>query len=148
MSEEFVNHENTTGRLEGVYGQTIKQIMRDGVCPFCPEHLAKYHQNPTLKEGRYWLLTKNMYPYIGAAHHYLLIHKKHIQGFDELTDAAWSELKEVTSWVLKERKIKGGALLMRFGDTKHTGASVTHLHAQLVSGTGDKDADPVLARVG
>jgi len=48
-----------------------------------------------------------------------------------------------------ENKIPGGTFIMRFGDTRYTGASVSHLHANLISPDGeDKDRKPIIARVG
>lgn len=148
MSKTFVNSENTRHRPEGTYNRVINQIGQDGVCPFCPEHLASYHPNPILHEGGHWLYTNNAYPYKGAVHHFLLIHKKHIEAFAEITPAAWLELQELINAIGKKHGIKGGALVCRFGETKYTGASVAHLHAQVIVGPGTGGSEPVLMRVG
>jgi diadenosine tetraphosphate (Ap4A) HIT family hydrolase len=73
-----------------------------------------------------------MYPYVGAKHHVLLIHREHIEDMSELSPEAWAELQQVVLELCKERGITGGGFIMRFGETKYTGASVTHLHAHLV----------------
>jgi ATP adenylyltransferase len=148
MNKTFVDSGNANGRRYGTYGKVIDQINMDGVCPFCPEHLAKYHPNPILRDGEHWLYTKNAYPYKGAVHHFLLIHKAHIEGFAGITPAAWLELQELVNVIAQEHNIKGGAMVCRFGETKYTGASVTHLHAQLIVGPGVKGSEPVLMRVG
>jgi len=149
MTELFVDPNNTSYRPDGVYGKVIDDIKKDGVCPFCPENLTKYHKNPILKEGDFWLLTDNMYPYKGAKHHVLFVHKKHIQRFEEITNEAWSELQDLIRFIIKDRNIEGGAFLFRFGDTALTGASVTHLHANLVSaGSREKDREPIMTRIG
>jgi ATP adenylyltransferase len=148
MSQKFVNSKNASRRTDGVYGKVINKITEDGVCPFCPEHLANYHPNPILKEGEYWLYTRNAYPYEGAVHHFLLIHKAHIQAFADITPAAWLELQELINAIAHEHDIPGGAFVCRFGETKYTGASVSHLHAQLISGPGTEGSQPVLMRVG
>lgn len=146
---KFVNLKNTAHRTDGKYEKVIEQIREDGVCPFCPEHLLKYHKNPILKEGAYWLLTKNMYPYEGAKHHALVIHKKHIELLDQITPEAWAELQSIIQSFAKENNILGGTLLMRFGHTSHTGATVSHLHANFVSPDGeDKDRKPIMVRIG
>jgi len=146
---DFVNLDNTRQRSDGVYGKVIEQIKKDAVCPFCPENLAKYHKNPIVIDGKYWLLTNNLYPYEGAKFHALLIHKEHIVLFDQITEEAWSELRAVIKQFTEERNIPGGALVMRFGNPAYTGASVQHLHAQLVSPDGeDKDRKPIVARIG
>lgn len=146
---DFVNLDNTAHRPTGVYGDVISQIQKDGVCPFCPESLAKYHKNPILKEGKFWLLTDNMYPYEGAKYHVLLIHKTHVTTFAEISEEAWYELDGFIKNFTEEHGIPGGTFIMRFGDTRYTGASVSHLHANLISPDGeDKDRKPIMARVG
>ena len=146
----FVDHDNTKQRADsGAYGKVIEKIRKDGVCPFCPEHFAVYHKNPTLMDGTHWLLTKNMYPYEGAKHHVLVLHKKHIESFAEVTPEAWTELRTLIAAFLKQENIPGGTFFMRFGETAYTGASVRHLHANLVSPDGEnKDRKPIIARIG
>jgi diadenosine tetraphosphate (Ap4A) HIT family hydrolase len=146
---DFVNFDNTAHRPEGTYGKVISGIKEDGVCPFCPENLLKYHKNPILKEGVYWLFTKNMYPYEGAKYHILIIHKKHIGKFEEIAPEAWDEIRSLIGSFMKEENIPGGTFVMRFGDTDYTGATVSHLHANLISpDTEDKNRKPIIARVG
>lgn len=147
MTKNFVNTGNS--RPEGdPYNSIINDIATKGVCPFCPEHLAQYHHNPILEETDNWLLTDNMHPYENASQQLLVIHRNHIETLDEVTSSAWSELQLIISLAGKIRDIKGGTLLMRYGDTTYTGASVVHIHAQIVSGPGKPDVPPVLARVG
>ncbi|MBI1838737.1 MAG: hypothetical protein HYR95_00315 [Candidatus Colwellbacteria bacterium] len=149
MNKSFVNLENTANRPDGVYKQVIDRIKDDGVCPFCPEHLGRYHKKPIVTDGRYWILTDNMYPYKGAKHHILLIHKRHIEAIVDVLPEAWSELLELVRVEAKKRSIAGGTFYLRFGDTSYTGASVTHLHANLISPDIDsKDREPILTRVG
>lgn len=148
MSKDFVNLDNTKNRPEGAYGKVLGKIIEDGVCPFCPEYLAQYHPHPVIKEGEHWLYTKNAYPYKGAVHHFLVIHKAHIKDFQDITPAAWLELQELINTLTHDHNIQGGAVVCRFGDTKYNGASVAHLHAQIIVGPGMQGADPVLMRVG
>jgi diadenosine tetraphosphate (Ap4A) HIT family hydrolase len=149
MGNAFVNQNNTKYRADGTYGEVIEKIGKDKVCPFCPEHLAKYHTNPILRAGEYWLVTDNLFPYPGAKHHVLLIHRDHIENITELSRAAWDELWECITWVIRERKIPGGSLVFRFGDTAYTGASVAHLHANLASADGENaDRAPIVTRIG
>ncbi len=148
MSDSFVNPNNTQARGDNAYENVIKKIETDNVCPFCPEQLANYHKNPILHETPSWLVTKNMYPYTGAKHHFLLIHKAHIIRPDEMSAQAQNELFGLIAWTTKEFNIPGATFFMRFGDTKFTGASVAHLHAQLVASNPSQEGyEPVLARV-
>lgn len=145
--KNFVNDQNT-GRPDKTYQKVIQSISKDGVCPFCPEYFTKYHEKPTLIKGQYWILTDSMYPYKNSTHHFLLVHKKHVEQIQDVTKNAWKELKEIIDQITSDEKIPGATLLFRFGKTKYTGASVSHLHAQLVSGPGKKDAEPIITRVG
>lgn len=132
-----------------------KAVMQDIIaadhCPFCPENLLKYHKEPILKEGRYWLLTTNQWPYANTKVHLLLIHKTHIEHLSELDPASGAELIELAQWAAKEYAIPGGALAMRFGDTEYSAGTVAHLHVQLLLPDIDApgyDSEPVRIKVG
>jgi ATP adenylyltransferase len=112
----------------------MQRIAKDKVCPFCEEHFLKYHTRPILKKGKYWILTENFVPYEGAKHHLMIVSRTHIEHFSELIPAARAELFDLFADECKKRGIRGGSLVMRFGDTDYTGGSVAHLHAHMVSG--------------
>jgi ATP adenylyltransferase len=146
---DFVNPDNTTHRPTADYGQLISEIKKDAICPFCPEGLAKYRKNPTIKDGKFWALSNNAYPYENSKYHILLIHKAHIESIGQISPEAWLEIKEMIQDYIREKNIPGGTFFMRFGDTAYTGASVAHLHANFVSSHGNqKDRKPILARIG
>jgi ATP adenylyltransferase len=148
-SLKFVNPNNTQHRPDEKYSSVISDIQKDGVCPFCPDQLKKYHKNPIIDETKYWLVTNNMYPYKNAKHHILLIHKNHIENMQEMSAEAWTELHDIFLRAIERSKIPGGTMFIRFGDTKFTGASVTHLHAHLVSSDPDNpEYTPLLTRIG
>lgn len=128
----------------------LEKIRSNKECPFCDkDYLKKEHKKPILWEGEFWLVTENRWPYEGAKEHLLLIHKNHIAHANEISDQAWRELHQATIRIAEGRAIHGGTLIMRFGDNRYNGATVTHLHAQLVCGDPDKpDRKPVLTRVG
>ncbi len=129
--------------------KVMKKIQGDDKCPFCLEHLMQYHTEPILLETEYWVLTKNFAPYKGTKHHYLLITKKHCVGFWELPDEAKIDLFNILDQVRQQDAMKGGTLVMRWGDTEYTGASVVHLHAQLVVGTSrEEGTQPILTALG
>ncbi len=124
----------------------MKKIEAEGFCPFCPEHMGKYHTPPIVKVGTYWYVTPNMYPYENTLHHLLIITNEHIANSKDLSFEAWAELQTHLNWVMQEYDIEGGTLLMRSGDMSKTGSSVLHLHAQLIVAR-DKNK-PVITRVG
>lgn len=151
MNDSFVNHENTKYRPDGAYGAVISQIAKDGVCPFCPENLKKYHKLP-ITEKKFWYATDNMYPYKPTLAHRLFIHKSHITHICEISPEAWVELQEIIKEESTSKHMVGGSFLCRFGDTHFTGASVNHLHASLVQSnpedpTYDKKAG-IMVRIG
>lgn len=133
---------------DGSYEAVISSIEDASVCPFCPDHLERYHDLPFYVEAEHWRATDNKWPYKGSQAHSLIIHRAHIETLDEISAEAWSELQVVVSSVLRIKNMPGGTLLMRQGDMRYTGASVSHLHAQVVSGSGESDSPIVRARVG
>ena len=137
----FVNQQNAR---PGVYTDVIKDIAEKKVCPFCPEHLAEFHKNP-IDRRAYWLVTDNMYPYQPNTHHVLFIHIAHIDHVTSISPEAFAELAQLVQEQTVVRNITGGTLVMRFGETRYTGASVTHLHANLVqSNPDDSSYDPAV----
>ncbi len=148
MSSGFVNADNSK---RGDYAKVIDEIAKNKICPFCPEHVTRIHPKP-IEEKKYWLVTDNAYPYKTVKQHMLLIHREHIEHVNELSVEAWIELKEILKEVSEKRDISGGAFMMRFGETRYTGASVSHLHAQIVQGDPDdpeyKKEIGVLCRIG
>lgn len=130
--KKFVNQYNTKGR--GSYRKIISQIIADGVCPFCPEHFSKYHTKKILRAGKYWLVTFNMNPYEGARWHFLFVHRTHIEKIESVSAPAWKELLTHIQWLVKKYKMPGASMFLRFGDSNRTGASVSHLHAQMIMG--------------
>jgi len=117
----------------------MSELIQKGICPFCPEYLVQYHDTSIIKKYQYWVLTYNDYLYDGAAEHLLVIAKEHWTDIGDITPEAAGEL--ITICAEASRKHPGGALLMRFGNTDYTGATVSHLHTQLIFG-GPKVAGP------
>ena len=107
-------------------------IMANAECPFCLENLRKYHREPILKDGRYWVLTKNQWPYQNTRVHLLAIYKQHIEKLAELDPQAGVELIELMAWAEKEFEAPGGGWAMRFGDSDYSAGTVAHLHAQFL----------------
>jgi diadenosine tetraphosphate (Ap4A) HIT family hydrolase len=125
---DFVNQQNAR---PGAYTDVINKIADQKVCPFCPDQLANFHKNP-IDERTHWLITDNMYPYKPHKNHLMFIHKNHIQHIAEISPEAWAELGEIIREQTAKRDLAGGTFYLRFGDTRFTGASVTHLHANII----------------
>ena len=91
----------------------MERILLDGVCPFCPQHLAVYHKVTVIRENAYWVLTKNQWPYENTRIHLLIIAKRHWQTLSDIRPAAWVELGEMVASVESEHLITGGGLGLR-----------------------------------
>jgi len=128
----FINLVNTRGEDQK---NVMEKINREGHCPFCSENLAKYHKNPIIKDGKYWLLTENQWPYDKIKHQLLAIYKIHIEHISEMDSAAGAELIELFKEESFKRKIIGGGIAIRFGtnpEKGNYGSTVAHIHAHLI----------------
>lgn len=145
----FVDISNAARTPE--YESAIKKIKEDGVCPFCAEHLKKYHKNPILEDGKYWLVTKNMYPYKSTKNHILFIYKEHIVSMSEIAPEGMLELLSFSKKLIKENNINIGSFLLRFGSGRNS-STVAHIHAHLVqSDPSDPEYDDtkgIVTRIG
>ena len=114
--------------------QVMEEIQRQGHCPFCRENLHLYHQSPILREGAYWILTENQWPYEKVKHQLLAIYKTHIEALADIAPEAGAELIEMFGEESKKRHMSGGGVAIRFGTSEHGnyGSSVNHIHAHLI----------------
>ena len=114
--------------------EVMEEIKKQGHCPFCRENLDKYHKNPILKEGKFWILTENQWPYEKIKHQLLAIYKTHVEHIKDLDPEAGSELLQMLGEEAEKRNIPGGGVAIRFGKSPHGnyGNSVLHIHAHLV----------------
>jgi hypothetical protein len=129
--------------------KVMEESEKSGECPFCWNYLERYHLEPILKKGQFWLVTANHWPYEFTRHQFLLIYRDHAENIIEIDAAAGAELLELTTWLIKEYNIKGGGLSMRFGETQFSAASVKHLHAQLIEPDANHpEFEPVRVKLG
>ncbi len=111
----------------------MQELEAAGVCVFCPEHVAAHHREPVEHTGRHWYVTKNDYPYDGAAAHYLVVSNLHVVSFDELPDEAGAELWEIKRTLKSQLAPTALATVERSGNMLDNGGSVAHLHVHLVA---------------
>lgn len=111
----------------------MREIMADGVCPFCPEQIKhKYNKEPIIKETKYWILSKNHWPYAHTQLHLIAFYKEHAENLVDLDPRAGQDLFELMQWVDKQYDLPGGAIAMRFGDTDYSASSVVHVHVHII----------------
>ena len=149
MDNNLVNFEHAR---EEEQRNRMRRAFESGECPFCEKNLDKYHQTPIERQGTYWSITKNAFPYKGTRIHYLAIYRpKHISHVREMDPEAMLELHEHIRTLSDIHAIEGGVFFMRFGDTNYNGSSIEHLHVQILSGeakVGDKDIDGLMVKLG
>jgi ATP adenylyltransferase len=112
--------------------EVMEKILADGNCPFCSQNLFLYHKKPVLKEGMFWILTENQWPYENTKIHFLAIYKSHAEDLVDISYEAGAELLELFQWVTLNYSVPGGAMVMRFGDMKYSAGSVRHIHAHFL----------------
>ena len=118
--------------------KVMQKIIDDGVCPFCEENFEKYHPKPVLFKTKYWIVTENAWPYDMTKNHFLLVYRpKHIDHSSKIEPDGWKDFKEIIERLEKDNGLDSGTFLMRFGNMNTTGATVKHIHAQIVQ--SDKD---------
>jgi len=82
-------------------------------------------------------------------HQFVLIALEHIESAETLPPEAWEALGSAYRRLVADYRLQGATLLLRTGMTEFTGASVVHLHAQLISGgPRRKDSELLRALVG
>ncbi len=115
--------------------KVMEEINSAGHCPFCRENLETYHKNPILKEGKYWVLTDNQWPYKKIKHQLLAIYKTHIEHIKDMAPEAGAELMKMFQEESIKRNIPGGGVALRFGSNPehgNYGSSVLHIHAHMI----------------
>jgi ATP adenylyltransferase len=148
MKKEEGDHVNIFHARNDKQKRVMERIIKDRICPFCEKHLDHYHTPPIIKKTKYWILTKNMFPYEGAELHLLFINRAHLTSIAKLSASSRSDLLALCQWALKKYRRKAGSFLMRFGESQYTGASVEHLHAHLVfSNPRSKKYKPIKIKI-
>jgi len=148
-SESFVNLKNA--RVEE-QRKVMEMIQKEKFCPFCPEHVSKSRLKPVIKQGKYWHIRENQWPYKNTRVHLIIICNTHVEKLSEVCPEASKEFLELAEWTENEYQISGGAIGLRFGDIHQNGGTVLHLHAHIIAADitnrDDPNYQPVRLRVG
>lgn len=149
MDDQQVDPANA-GPREG-YAEVLHGIRAAGRCPFCIDNLPNTHPRPILWQSDHWIVTENAWPYEGTKQHFLLISVEHVERIEELSPEAGHGFFEAYAWLAEHVGFPGATILWRSGGTDQTGASVSHLHAQVVVGyprSGDSEKMKIFGVVG
>ncbi len=143
-SKEFVNLENARVKEQRKIMEAIK---KGEYCPFCPEYYNGAKLEPVIRQGKYWHLRKNRWPYKNTRVHLIIILNQHAENLSEISPEAAQEFFELAQWAEQEYQILGGGLCLRFGDIEINGATVLHLHAHLITAKITDKNDPAYQKV-
>ncbi len=142
--EDLMNFKNAR---EAEQVSVMQRALDNKVCPFCEENIENYHPKPILFKTKYWMVTENAWPYKMTRFHFLLVYRPdHATNTADLKPEAFAEFNDILKRLQKDYGLVDGTILMRFGDTEKTGATVKHIHAQII--IGDKDHPEYDPKVG
>lgn len=113
------------------YRDHLNQILESGRCPFCPGG-DTYEKQERLAENEHWIASRNYHPLKGTLHHFLFTPKRHVIYRSEFSGKELKALVEVENEIKLAHDIDGCIIFGREGDPMVTGASVLHLHFQMV----------------
>lgn len=110
----------------------MEDLERRGVCVFCSKHFAAEHREPVYRDGDFWYLTGNDYPYESTTLHLLLVAKAHVASLSELPSEALAEFGQFLALVERDWKLTHCGIGMRSGDFRYNGSTIEHLHAHII----------------
>lgn len=85
-----------------------------------------------LFQTEYWHVSENRYPRAGSKISFLVVAVGPVYEIEEISPEMWLDLQKIWQRLVKEYKIAGGGICMRFGDPAKSGASLTRLHAHII----------------
>lgn len=131
MSEKYVFPQNA-GSSE--YKKKLILIAELGLDPFAREYVSdpRFDTKIILYENKHWFVFKNQHQYPDIEHQFMFIYQEYAETFLDLPSEAAADLWELAAKVCKDYNILGGGLSLRFGIPEKSGATVRHLHAQLI----------------
>ena len=129
MKQPLVDPDKAQGKE---YKNVLAIIRRKKLCPFCLENFH-FSKHKILRDLGGWYLVKNSYSYQDSQFAFLIIAKRHLDKIEELTPGDWVNVQNLFTLAVKRFHIRGGALIIRFGLTRLSGATIKHLHFHLIS---------------
>ncbi|HSX15086.1 MAG TPA: hypothetical protein VLE72_04280 [Candidatus Saccharimonadales bacterium] len=131
------------------------ELEKAGICIFCPESwtdspepevLLEYpggvsFKKKILSKSDCWALLVNEYPYAGALQHVMLVPRQHANAMHELSVPAQRNFWTILDQAVTECGLSYYVLGVRNGHPRFTGATIQHLHIQLV--VSDPKCEPV-----
>jgi diadenosine tetraphosphate (Ap4A) HIT family hydrolase len=112
----------------------MQRLEAAGVCLFCPDGLAAQNRQEIVLRTRHWSVTPNAFPYRGTKLHLLLLPDQHAADLLDLDPAVQADFWTVLGQVREQFGLDYYGLGVRNGDCRYTGATITHVHAHVLTG--------------
>jgi diadenosine tetraphosphate (Ap4A) HIT family hydrolase len=130
------------------YKEKLDYLDLLGVNPFAEEYLfdARFGEKELVLKTAHWTVFKNQHKYNNNVEHQIMfVSKQEVATLWDLPPQAFNGLRKVMKKVSTMLNISGGGFVSRFGVPEKSGATVKHLHLQLLV---PKDGHTVAARFG
>lgn len=118
------------------YRKKLEIIKNLGIDPFGREYIEdpRFEPKKILYETPFWFAFENQHRYPGTKHQFVFVSQKYAENFMQLPIGAYADLFAVGNEVCCDFKVPGGGFIFfsRFGDPASSGATVYHLHAQII----------------
>ena len=114
------------------YRDELLRLKAEGKCPFCWEYFKIQYADQILNREGNCFIARLTWPYKDTDTHLMVIPDEHKEFPEELTFTEWENMLKLLDWAVQEFNIPGGAIAMRFGDPRRTGATVLHLHMHII----------------
>ena len=120
------------------------RLEADGICIFCPEHLAEDAEQRIIHRTAHWTVTPNEFPYRGTRLHLLLVPDEHASDLLDLPAETQQDFWNALGWVRSHHELSYYGLGARNGDCECTGGTIFHVHVHVIVGdVADPEHEPV-----
>ncbi len=114
------------------YRDELLRLKAEGMCPFCWEYFSKRYAEQVIRHEGNCFLAILSFPYKDTDHHLMIIPDEHKEFPEDFTTEEWGDILILLNIAIEMFDVPGGAIAMRFGDPRHTGATVLHLHMHII----------------
>jgi len=126
----------------------MRRLETDGICLFCPEHLARNPSQRITHRTEYWTVTPNEFPYRGTRLHLLLVPDEHVTDMADLSAQAQRDFWVALTWIRDHHALAYYSMAARNGDCEFTGGTIRHVHVHLLQGdVDDPEHQPVRTKL-
>lgn len=129
MNNKYVEIRNARGQA---MIEKWQRIINDNIDPFDPKYIKEYIGGNIILDSDHWYAFQNDHPYPETQYQFVIPTKKFFTTFSEVPGNVSLDLDHICQKLAEKYNINGGARFQRFGDPLISGASVIHLHAQLI----------------